>query len=43
VTIYRDAEGHGFKKLEHVVDFYEQLLAFLDKHIGADDAVARKD
>ncbi len=27
-------EGHGFRKLEHRVDEFEQILQFLDQHIG---------
>jgi dipeptidyl aminopeptidase/acylaminoacyl peptidase len=43
VTIFRSKEGHGFAKREHRQDFYEQLLRFFDKHIGARSAGARKD
>lgn len=43
VEIFRDAEGHGFGIPEYRRDFYEQLLAFLDKHIGRPQAVAGKD
>lgn len=43
VTIFRSREGHGFAKTEHQKDFYEQLLAFFDKHIGARAPGARKD
>ena len=28
-------EGHGFYKIEHREAFYTQLLAFIEKHIGA--------
>lgn len=43
VRIYRDSEGHGFRDPEYLKDFYEQLLAFLDKHIGGGTAVAKQD
>ena len=35
VWIQKDEEGHGFGKLENNVDLYNQVLTFLDKHIGA--------
>ncbi len=28
------SEGHGFFKIEHRIEFYEQMLAFFGKHIG---------
>ncbi|WP_164846019.1 S9 family peptidase [Inhella crocodyli] len=34
VLMIKDKEGHGYGKLENRVDLYEQMLAFLDKHIG---------
>lgn len=43
VEIYHKPEGHGFRIPEHRKDFYEQLLTFLDKHIGEKRAVADKD
>jgi dipeptidyl aminopeptidase/acylaminoacyl peptidase len=43
VRIFRTKEGHGFTKREHRQDFYDQLLRFLDKHIGARAANAHKD
>lgn len=30
--IYED-EGHGFKKTETLVDYYQQILVFLDQHL----------
>lgn len=38
VWIQKDEEGHGFGKLENNVDLYNQVLTFLDKHIGASAA-----
>jgi dipeptidyl aminopeptidase/acylaminoacyl peptidase len=43
VKIFRSREGHGFAKREHQQDFYEQLLWFFDKHIGARAANVAKD
>ena len=34
-TLYYPNEGHGFFTTEHQRAFYEHLLDFLDKHIGA--------
>ncbi|MBX3699027.1 MAG: S9 family peptidase [Dokdonella sp.] len=35
-TLYFPTEGHGFYTDEHRHEFYEKLLAFLDRHIGKD-------
>jgi dienelactone hydrolase len=40
VVFVREAEGHGFRKLEHRVEFYTEVLAFLDRHIGEGRAAA---
>ncbi len=34
VAIYKPGEGHGFTNIDNQVEFYEALLAFLDRHIG---------
>ena len=34
-TLYFRTEGHGFYTDEHRIAFYKQLLAFLDRNIGA--------
>lgn len=34
-TLYYRTEGHGFYTVEHRREYYEKLLAFLDRHIGA--------
>lgn len=31
----KSGEGHGFYREDNRVEFYEQMLAFLDRHIGA--------
>ena len=37
-TLYYRTEGHGFYVDEHRQAFYTQLLAFLDRNIGAREA-----
>ncbi len=37
-TLYYDTEGHGFYVPAHEQAFYTQLLAFLDRNIGAGSA-----
>ncbi|MES5815621.1 S9 family peptidase [Pseudoxanthomonas sp. Soil82] len=34
-TLYYPTEGHGFYSVPHRVEYYGQLLDFLDRHIGA--------
>ncbi|MBO9716019.1 MAG: S9 family peptidase [Pseudoxanthomonas sp.] len=34
-SLYYATEGHGFYTQPHLVEYYGQLLAFLDRHIGA--------
>ncbi len=34
-TLYYRTEGHGFYTVEHRREYYQRLLAFLDRHIGA--------
>jgi dipeptidyl aminopeptidase/acylaminoacyl peptidase len=33
-TLYYRTEGHGFYKVEHRREYYDRLLAFLQKNIG---------
>jgi dipeptidyl aminopeptidase/acylaminoacyl peptidase len=33
-TLYYPTEGHGFYTLEHRREYYDRLLAFLQRHIG---------
>jgi dienelactone hydrolase len=40
VTIVKPNEGHGFSDPANQREFYEALLAFLDRHIGEGRAVA---
>ncbi len=35
-TVYFPREGHGFYKVDHRVEAYTKLLAFLNKYIGPD-------
>ncbi len=35
-------EGHGFTKVANRIDQYEQMLSFLDLHIGATAQVAQR-
>jgi len=34
-SLYYPTEGHGFYTQPHLIEYYSQLLAFLDRHIGA--------
>lgn len=34
-TLYFRTEGHGFYTVEHQREYYQKLLAFLDRYIGA--------
>lgn len=34
-TLYYKTEGHGFYQPEHQVEYYQKLLAFLDRNIGS--------
>lgn len=34
VLMIKDKEGHGYADPKNRIDLYEQMLAFLDKHIG---------
>lgn len=34
VVMIKDKEGHGYADPKNNIDLYEQMLAFLDKHIG---------
>ena len=34
VVMIKDKEGHGYADPKNRIDLYEQMLAFLDKHIG---------
>ncbi len=34
VVLIKDKEGHGFADPKNNIDLYEQMLAFLDRHIG---------
>ena len=34
VLMIKTGEGHGYGKTENQVDLYEQMLKFLDRHIG---------
>ena len=34
--LVKPKEGHGFYKPENRLEFYERMLAFLEKHIGRD-------
>ncbi len=36
--LVKDNEGHGFRNEENRFDFYRQMEAFLQKHIGEEDA-----
>lgn len=38
--LVKDGEGHGFYLTENKVELYTQLLAFLDRHIGAQAAAS---
>lgn len=38
--LVKPKEGHGFYRVENRVEFYEKLIAFLDKHIGSAPAAA---
>ena len=40
VTVFKPGEGHGFSNVDNQVEFYEALLAFLDRHIGEGRAAA---
>ncbi len=40
-TLYYPKEGHGFYQVEHRREFYQRLLDFLDRHIGAKAATAK--
>lgn len=41
VKIVQEIEGHGFRDYDARTDFYRQLLAFFEKHIGAGRAAAK--
>jgi len=34
-VIIKAEEGHGFGKIENRVELYQEMLKFLDQHIGA--------
>ena len=34
-SLYYPTEGHGFYSPPHRIEYYSQLLDFLDRHIGA--------
>ncbi len=38
--LYQRTEGHGFYDEEHVADLYTRVIAFLDRNIGTEPAVA---
>jgi dipeptidyl aminopeptidase/acylaminoacyl peptidase len=38
--LFERTEGHGFYSAENKLKFYTQLVAFLDRHIGADATAA---